>query len=465
MQESYAFFMDMGTGKSKTFIDNAGILFCQQKIDGVLVIAPKGVYRNWSDIEIPKHFPDHLHRRVTYWRGSGATKAEKKAIKEITTTCPEDTLDFFIVNVEALGSDACWNACVDFISKHAVLMGIDESTIIKNYRAKRTKHCMDLGKKVKYRRIMSGFPITRNPLDLYSQCAFLDQRHLQPHLNGRRSVSDFKAQYAIEIANPSAPEGVTQIVGWKNLEHLTGLVDKFSSRVLKSECLDLPPKTYQYWDVELSAEQKKVYKELSQSALAQLDDKIVSTEHMLPLITKLHQAICGHVKWDDGQVERIPNNRIKDLLQIAEGITTKFIVWSGYEETITEIEEKFVERYGREAVASYWGKTKDSDRVDINKNFEDPDHPLRIFIGNPAAAGWGLTLVQAKTMIYYSNTYNLEHRMQSEDRFHRAGQTDNVTIIDMRAPKTIDEKIIEKLRSKIDIAEQSLGDTPRDWLT
>lgn len=462
---AYAFFMDMGTGKSKTFIDNTGILFHQGKVNGALIIAPKGVYRNWSEIEIPKHIPDWIEHRITYWRGmSVARKAEKKAIKEIVIP-RENCLDFFVVNVEALLSNACYDAVFDFLQSHNVIMGIDESTSIKNYRAKRAEACMKLGLKAKYRRIMSGFPITRNPLDLYSQCAFLDQRFLQPHLNGRRSVADFRAQYAIEVANDLAPPGVTTIVGWKNLEQLTALVDKFSSRVLKSECLDLPPKEYTYFEVEMTKEQSKIYKELIKSAVCEYDEKTMSVEHMLTMILRLHQIVCGHIKLDDGSVERIPNNRVKDLLQICEGIQHKTVIWAGYTESIREIEEALVKEYGRDAVASFWGETSDDDRVDIIKKFEDPADPLRFFIGNPAACAMGITLVQGRTVIYFANTYNLEQRIQSEDRCHRAGQEHPVLYIDMICRGTIEDKIIERLKSKIDIAEQSLGDNPRDWLT
>jgi SNF2 family DNA or RNA helicase len=96
--------------------------------------------------------------------------------------------------------------------------------------------------------------------------------------------------------------------------------------------------------------------------------------------------------------------------------------------------------------------------------FQDPASELRFFVGQPRTGGFGLTLTAANTVIYYSNSYDLETRLQSEDRAHRIGQTNKVTYIDFYAPKTVDEKILKSLRSKINLATQVLGEDYREWL-
>jgi SNF2 family DNA or RNA helicase len=97
-------------------------------------------------------------------------------------------------------------------------------------------------------------------------------------------------------------------------------------------------------------------------------------------------------------------------------------------------------------------------------DFQDPNHPLRFFIGQPRTGGYGLTLTEASTVIYFSNNYDLEVRLQSEDRAHRIGQKNHVTYIDIVTEGTVDEKILLALRNKINIATEVLNEEYKDWL-
>jgi SNF2 family DNA or RNA helicase len=117
-----------------------------------------------------------------------------------------------------------------------------------------------------------------------------------------------------------------------------------------------------------------------------------------------------------------------------------------------------------ESVGTYYGETDEEERRRVLDRFQDPESEMRFFVGNPSTGGYGLTLTAASVVVYYSNSFDLEKRLQSEDRAHRIGQTRNVTYIDLITPKTVDEKIVKALRGKIDIATQVLGEEIKQWL-
>ena len=456
-KEEFAYFMEMGTGKSKVLIDNISILYDNGHIDSALIIAPKGVYKNWAELEIPKHLPDHIYHRIIAW-APNPNKKEKEELIKLFEITPD--LVFFVMNIEAFSTKKGAAFAEKFLLSHNALFAIDESTSIKNPSAQRTKAVTKLGKMVKYKRILTGLPVTKSPLDLYSQCAFLSE-----DLLGFSSFYSYKNHFAIIQKRSVATHTFQQIVGYRNLEELKDLVKNFSYRILKKDCLDLPEKTYSIRTVELTKEQKKIYKELQDYALAELENfDTVTTASVITQILRLQQVVCGFVRSDQGQILEIPNNRMPELLSIFEASDSKCIIWANYQYDIRKIESEIAKVYGQDSVASYYGETPPKERQDIVKRFQDPDSELRFFIGQPRTGGFGLTLTQGTTVIYYSNSYDLETRLQSEDRAHRIGQENKVTYIDLCAYKTVDEKIIKSLRSKINMATQILGEDYRKWL-
>ena len=160
----------------------------------------------------------------------------------------------------------------------------------------------------------------------------------------------------------------------------------------------------------------------------------------------------------------IPNNRIKELLATVEECDGKIIIWANYRRDIENIKNALAEAYGMTTVATYYGDTEAEERQEIVERFQDMASPLRFFVGNPRTGGYGLTLTAAHTVIYYSNNFDLEVRLQSEDRAHRIGQTNKVTYIDFISPGTVDEHIVKALRNKINIASQVLGEELKDWI-
>jgi SNF2 family DNA or RNA helicase len=155
---------------------------------------------------------------------------------------------------------------------------------------------------------------------------------------------------------------------------------------------------------------------------------------------------------------------MSELLNVVEEASGKIIIWATWTHDILKIESELAKLYGEDSVASYYGETLQDERQEIVNRFQDPDSPLRFFVGQPRTGGYGITLTAAHTMIYYSNSYDLEIRLQSEDRAHRIGQTKSVTYVDLITPGTVDEVVLSALRNKINIASTVLGEDVKDWL-
>ena len=452
-KEVFAYFMEMGTGKSKVLIDNIAMLYNAGKIDGALIIAPKGVYKNWFDSEIPDHMPDYVEKKVGLWR----TKPDDKALKPLFSTGAE--LHILIMNVEALSTKKGVDFAHKFLSSHKTLMGVDESTTIKNPSAKRTQNILKLSKLTKYRRILTGSPVTKSPLDLYSQCQFLD-----PFLLDQSSYYVFRTRYAICRKINVSGRSVEIVVGYRNLAELSEKLKPFSYRVLKDDCLDLPKKTFVKRTVELTDEQKKVYKQMKEEAIAFLNGKMVTSATVITQLMRLHQITCGHFTSNDGKVQDLKSNRINQLMNILEEMEGKAVIWAHYRYDIEKIVDAISKEYGENSVVTYYGDTSTDDRQKAIKKIQDKDSPVRFIVGTPQTGGYGITLTGASTMIYYSNGYDLEKRQQSEARIDRIGQKKPMTYVDIICENTIDTKIVESLRSKVNIATQIMGEELKAWI-
>ena len=453
-QESFALFMEMGTGKSKVILDTASYLYDNGKIDTLLIVAPKGAYRNWHLNEIPSHLANHIIYRYAIWSAS-PRKKEKQYLEDIVRA--GDELRIVIMNVEAFSSPKGVKWATSFLNTSRAMMVIDESTTIKNPTAKRTKAIIKLGTMAKYRRILTGEPVTRDPLDLYSQCEYLDEFHL-----GFSSFYTFRNRYAIMVNMNLGNRSFKKVTGFQRMDELNDLLRKFSFRVKKDDCLDLPEKTYQYRYVDMTKEQEKAYQEMKDICMTTTKDTVVTVPNKLAMLGKLHQIVCGHIIDNDGKISYIKNNRMEALLEVTEEVDNKCIVWACYRADLRSIAEKLREQHGTDMVVEYWGDTDDKQRKENIKAFMTGTP--KFFVANPATAGFGLNLQVANTVIYYSNSYNLEHRLQSEDRCHRIGQKKNVHYIDITTLGTVDNKIIKSLKAKKDVARQVMGDQWKEWL-
>jgi len=466
-EKIYALFMEQGTGKTKVIIDTAAYQYSKGRIDCLLVVAPKGVHMNWVTDEVPKHLPDYIPHACYCWRGKD-TKKDKTARQDLFKE--EDKLIVVCVNVDVFSTK---NKALPFIKKiletRRVLFVVDESTRIKNHSSKRTKVLINYGKKAVTRRILTGTPITQSPLDLFGQFSFLDA-----HVLGFSNYHTFKHYYAVwreqtiekEVKGPNGTmkkeHTFEVLVGHTNTEELVATIDPYSFRCLKSECVDLPPKIYQTWSVELGPEQKRQYKQLEKEFILMLEDTTVTVIRKLTLLLRLHQIAGGFIKTDDGQIKSLESTKISAFKEIIEDYPGKMIVWCRFREEIRAVCQVLKEQ--NRAYVEYHGDVNLDDRELAKTGFQNPGSGIDYFVGNAHAGGIGLTLTACKTMVYYSNDFSLETRLQSEDRAHRIGLEHPVTYVDILAEDTIDMKIIKALKQKKNYADLVTGDQAKDWL-
>jgi len=455
-KEVFAYFMEMGTGKSKVLIDNISMLYDKGKINAALIVAPKGVYQNWYDTEVPVHMVDHIEKNMVLWKANINKKQQSKL-----STLFEEThkLKLLIMNVEAFSTKKGLDFASSFLNSHQTLMAIDESTTIKNPDAKRTKNIVALGKAAKYRRILTGSPVTKSPLDLYKQCEFLDE-----FLLDHASYYSFRTRYAVMRTANFGGRSVQIVVAYRNLAELSEKLSPFSYRCLKEDCLDLPDYTYTKRIIQLTPEQQKIYNQMKQVALAQLDGKMMTTQSAMVQLMRLHQITCGHFTADDGSIKKIKNDRLSTLVDILQEVENKAVIWAHYRNDIASIIEAVEKTFGKDSYVTYYGDTTNEERQNAIKQIQDPNSKVRFIIGTPQTGGYGITLTGANTMVYYANGYDYEKRIQSEARINRAGQTRKMTYIDIIAEKTIDEKIVKALRNKMNIATKITGDALKEWI-
>ena len=454
-RENFAYFMEMGTGKTKVLIDNLAMLYDKGKVNGALIIAPKGVVGTWYNNEIPNHLPDHIGEVTILWQ-SNITKKQKEKLESLFEV--EESLHILIMNVEAFSTAKGMEFARKFLSCHETMMAIDESTTIKTPTAKRTKNILKLGESAKYKRIMTGSPVTKNPLDLYTQCDFLS-----PWLLNFQSYYSFRNRYAQMKTLHMHGRQIQVVNGFKNLGELSDKLKDFSYRVLKEDCLDLPDKIFIKRQISLTPDQRKLYEQMKKEAIAILKGKQSTTVNTLTQLMRLQQITCGHFTADDGAVQPIANNRITELMNVLEETEGKAIIWAHYQYDITAIMDAVTKEYGPGSIVDYYGLTPQEQRQPNIKKFQD-DPKCRFIVGTPSTGGYGITLTAANTVIYYSNGYDLEKRLQSEDRAHRIGQKKSVTYVDLMADDTVDEKIVQALRKKINIASEVLGEELRSWI-
>lgn len=444
--KNFAYFMEMGTGKTKVAIDNAAYLFTINEVNTVIVLAPNSVYRNWEK-EIS------MHCSVDY------TLSMHKEHNKFDYQ--HEKLNFFLINVEALSHKSGVETLEKIIkpTKDKLMIIVDESTTIKNKSAKRTKNLLKLGLEAKYKRILTGSPVTKSPLDLYSQCAFLDKSLL-----GFTSFLAFRNRYAVMRLIDMGGRSIEIPQYYTNLDELELKLKSFSFRVKKEDCLDLPEKIYQRRNLQLGQKQQEVYNRLKKAAYVILRDSEVSFTNKLTEILRLHQVCNGFVKMDNQEITVFDNcPKLKELLDIIEEGEGKFIIWANYVQNIESIIDVLKKNYNSDSVVSIYGAITPEERQEAVRRFQEDDK-CRFFVGNPSTGGYGLTLTKASYVVYFSNSYNLEVRQQSEDRAHRIGQSKNVLYIDLVAEKTIDELIIASLKNKIKISAQTLGEVINNWL-
>lgn len=438
----FAHFWEMGLGKSKVSIDTIQWLWINGRIDSVIITAEKGYYMNWITSEFPAHWPQNLQLRITNFYVNSV--ADRKRMDKMLTPIP-GVLDILLMNIEGISNVSMkgFDFCKKFLKTHAsTMMIVDESTSIKSPKAGKTKNAVHLGTLCTYRRILTGTPITQSPLDMYSQCEFLKKGVL-----GFNSWTSFNSFYSIKQQVSLGPNrSFMQTVGYRELEDLGRRLQPFSSRLLKKDCLNLPDKIYTTITVLPTEGQLKAIQQLKEEAMITMNSRLVTIDNALGLLAKAQQIASGHIKDDDGNTHRIPSNKQQALLELIEQIPAdaKVIIWGYFKEDMHVIQETLAKVIPTYQVS---GDIKQDERPLVVQQFRD--HVGRCaFLASPRVAGKSITLNEAAYVIYYSNGFNLEHRLQSEDRNHRIGQTSTVNYYDLVVKNTPDVKVVAALKRK-----------------
>jgi SNF2 family DNA or RNA helicase len=462
--KAFAIHWEQGTGKTKVAIDNIAYLYLKGKIDGALIVAPNGIDLNWIIDEIPTHLPDNVKSQSRVFRYN-TKKAKTNSHKENVKWCREHTgLAWMTMSYDAFMTEDGKVAALKFLETRKVFYVLDESTRIKSPGAKRTQRIVRTAWRAAYRRTLTGTPMPNGAFDIYKQMEFLD-----PDIwvrNNLESLAAFKSYFGVfaEAQVGRTSDGNTydyqRCVGYKNLEELNKLIAPISSRKLKRDVLDLPPKIYQPRYFDLSPKQQEFYKQMKEEFHIWLNEQTLVTANLAMVrILRLQQISCGYLPTGtDEPVHMIPggNPRLELLEELIEDFTDKAIIWARYRLDIDLIAELLKKK--QLSYAIYDGRTTDEELVQAKQEFQKGN--LQFFISNPAKGSEGITLHAAKTVIYYSNSFNLQHRLQSEDRAHRDGLKHAVNYIDLLGKDTIDKRILENLCGKMDTSDIVLGDTP-----
>lgn len=475
--EYYGLFMEQRTGKSKVVLDTAAMLHRDGHINGLLIIAPNGVHRNWVTSEIAAHLPDWIQRVPVAWSAE-QTKKKSSELEQLFNAGHE--LRILSMNIEALGTKRGYDFARRFLNATTSMMVVDESTRIKSVTAGVTKAALKLAPHAKYRRILNGTPVTQSPLDVYAQLLFLSEDAVPV-----QSYVAFRARYAeyLPASHPmvqgimrkSGSRFAPQIIAtnddgtpaYKNLDDLKAWVDKCCCRVTRKECADLPEKLYKRWEVELAPHQAKVIQQYLAAIKAGHTPEPINKMVAIMLYQRMICGIIPKQLTGDEQHNQLfaspkDNPRIQAVLEIIEAYPEASIIfWARFKTDLNDICTAITTATNK-PIARYWGDISGDEREAAKEGFQDKS--LQYFVGQQGAGGVGLPLHAADVMVYYSNTFSLYHRLQSEDRGEHMLKKTGTLIIDIEAKGTVDSKIIDALRSKKDVADLITGDESGGWL-
>lgn len=438
-----AWFAKMGTGKTFAAIHLACARFKAGLIDSIVIICPSTLRVTWRK-ELAKYATVEYDFRIH--------DTKSKSQQEFYSDHRSGVLQVLAVSVEGLGvSPTLYDSVCGFFPHRDVMVICDESSRIKNPSAKRTERTIEFRDASKYRIILNGTPIALGIQDLWSQYEFLD-----PNIIGSGDYWSFKTRYLM-----MGGYEMKQIVGVQNVEELMKLIEPYTVEVGK-DVLNLPPKMPKTRYCTATTEQKALLRLIKTGMSADPNAPLIKVDNVLERVLRWRQVVGGWIPKQDPLTEKVTLEPLKDnpkmdmLFDMIEDHYegSKFIIWSTFVHEIDYIYSRLAEKYGNAAVARYYGATEKEERSGIEDRYCN-DPTLRFFIGNPATAGLGLTLVSGMDdiLVYYSGTNAYIDRAQSEDRAHRIGQSRSVVVIDLVMEKTIDEQIISANNEKMGIEE------------
>ena len=482
----FALEWEMGLGKSKTILDVCQWGYAKGEIDALLVVTLKGVHRKWIEKEMPVHLPKGMAEGA-YWN-SGIVDSGMWTGTSRNRTSIVESKKFAIatINFESVHRKKGLEFCMRFLRSRKAAIVIDESQYIKTPDAAVTKACMKLGKLAERRYITTGTMSTGSTLDAWAQYTFLS-----PAIVNNQKYWAFKADFAIEeqvgdktfetwVTDPvtrkskKVEKPIMTVTGFKNEDKLRAMLDPYRSRLLKEDCLDLPPKLYRMRSFEMTDNMRRAYMQMSKQFLVDIKGGGTMTATMaMTKLVRLQQIACGYVVPDDADplddsIPGIPlddkNARVEASMGEIEKMRNKGIIWSYKRYCLRELADSLRTAYGDKSVVEYHGGISEEDKSRALLAFKEDQ--TRWFVGNPMSAGVGLDLVEADAMLYHDNSFNYALRLQSEDRFHRIGQeADSCTITDIECLGTVDRPQLRALKDKNIVASAVSGDILKSWLT
>lgn len=452
-REVFGLFMEQGTGKTKVALDTAQWLWEHRKIEMLIVVAwPNGVHRNWIDYEIPADVKEPY--LTEYWSSNYNTRHRQEAFSRFVDA-KKNKLKIFCMNVEALAGANARTFLINLLQTHKSLLLIDQSASIKNPAAKRTKFLLKIAAGAPYRRILDGQPVAEGASELFSQFKFLDH-----FIIGHDTWTGFKAEFCkVGFFN--------EIVGYKNMDILHQRIDGNCFRVREEECMDLPPRIYKPWSFKLSDSEQRIYDDLKLAGFAMFEDVALPDEtnsimehHALVKNMRLQQISSGWFPADKMRLIHEPMpSRAEALMNLIESLQgDKALIYARFRADLSLI-QKLVGEKG----LSYHGGVKEDQRRIAIKRFMN-DKKIQFFIGQPRSAGLGITLTEAKHVIFYSNDHSLRLREECEKRAHRKGLKHRLIIWDLIAQGTHDGNIVRAFRGKKELANEILKDPDNFFL-
>lgn len=471
--DAFAYLMDQGTGKTRVLLDDAAYNYMEDRIDALLVASPNSVKTNWvawGEVDaVDKHLPDAIHREGAVWISS-SNASEKKQWRDFEDWLIERSegsndkrLIIISVNIEAIHIKRVKEFLLAFVKKFRTMMGVDESTKIKKQGSRRTKAAIEIRRHCVKARILSGAPIIKRPEDAYAQFMFLD-----PDILGFNSYYAFRNRYCIM----GGWEG-REVVSYQRLDELSDKIASSSYRVMKDDCLDLPPKVYlptRY--VTMTKEQAKAYKTMQKDMYAEHESGIVEARIVLTQQMRLQEITGGYLPIlcplsgdRTGTQELISpknNPKFKEALDLVESNTGQFIIWSCFRAEIDGLNQLLTaEGYN---VRVFDGRANDREKLAIRKEFERGEWDG--IVANAAAGGMGIDEFKvANLSIYISNRAgDTEGRVQSEDRTHRGGMGASISYCDILVHNSVDTKIRRLIDSDITLSQSIMKDGLKEVL-
>jgi SNF2 family DNA or RNA helicase len=433
-------FMDMGTGKTKTWIDYACAMRMADKLDAGVIVCPVSIRDQWVE-EVGLHSPLPMDICILNHEGYNFQRWFDH----------EHDFPLLICGIESLSAGNAWKDLARFVNAYTKLgMNVDEASKIKNHGAIRSQRVVDIGKGAAYRHISTGTPISHGPMDLYMEFEFLD-----PNIIGVGDFYSFRNRYAVM----GGFEG-RQIVGYQNLDELIEIVAPFVFQVKKEHVAkDLPPKSYQVRTIKMPAEQRTLYDRVKREVEVELADGAINVDNTLVKLLRLSEITSGYYvteKLDEDGNKVRTRHRFKEdpktleLLNILEDTDQSAIIWCPFRDQLDRVVTALRKEYGPDCLVEFHGGIPKDEREEAKQKFQTGQ--ARFFVGNAATGGLGLNLQRGTLMVYMGNTFNSIDREQSEDRFYRIGQLKPTTVVDILAEKTFDHKVMDNLKMKKDIS-------------